>query len=99
MAQPRHTASSQQQLIYRLCRTADKHRERGEYDNAEPLYLQALELAEPAFGPEHEVVSTVCHNLAVLHKYTGKFDEAERLYRRALPIIARVSGFDHTEVD
>src|SRR5437660_12867945 len=84
--------------IRRMCRSADTHRARGKYKEAESLYLDALRLAEAVFGEGHSEVSLVCNNLAVLYKYMACFDDAEQLYRRALTIIERELGPDHPEV-
>jgi tetratricopeptide (TPR) repeat protein len=81
-----------------LCNAADTFRVQGHYAEAEPLYREALALAEKLFGPDHAEVSVILNNLAVLYKYTGKFDEAEALYQRALAITEKNLGPDHTEV-
>jgi len=78
--------------------TADERCAQGRYDEAEPLYLRALGLAEGFCGQDQPVVATICNNLAVLYKYTGKFDEAAQLYRQALPLLEQSLGTEHTEI-
>src|SRR5262245_27500027 len=80
-----------------LCNSADDYRIQGQSPKAEPIYLDALGLAEHAFGPDHPELSGILNNLAVLYKYTGKFEEAEHLYRRALAITERDLGLAHTD--
>ena len=60
------------------------YRVQGRYAKAEPLYRQALALAETEIGPKDLEVATCLNNLAVLDKYTGRFAAAPRLYRGAL---------------
>src|SRR5262245_39945741 len=90
---------AQQKKRYQsLSRLAEVYCTRGQYQNAESLYHQALSFAETTCGPEHIEVSTILNNLAVLYKYTGNFDEAELLYRRALAIVQKCLGADHPDV-
>ncbi len=77
---------------------ASLYRVQGRYEEAEPLFHQALDLAERAFGPDDLEVSSVLNNLAVLYKYTGRFAEAGRLYQRALSITEKALGSEHPEV-
>src|SRR5262245_30011305 len=84
--------------IHELCSAGDAHRIEGNYAQAESLYLEALRLAEEAFGQDHLNVSVICNNLAVLYKYSGRFDRAEELYRRSLAITEKALGPDHTDL-
>lgn len=38
----------------------------GKYDDADSLYLRALEINEKAFGPDHPDVATTLNNRAML---------------------------------
>lgn len=91
-------AASQKAIVDSLSQAAEGCRMKGQYQQAEPLYRQALALAEHFFGSNHLEVAGILNNLGVLFKYTGRFTEAERLYQRALAIMESVLGPDHTEV-
>jgi tetratricopeptide (TPR) repeat protein len=73
-------------------------RVQGRYGEAEPLFVEALRLAEASFGPTDPEVSFVLNDLAVLYKYTGEFARAEKLYRRALRIAKSNCGPDDPQV-
>ena len=62
---------------------------------AEPLYLQALELTKRLLGEEHPHVATSLNNLALLYKSQGRYSEAEPLYLQALEIRERGLGANH----
>jgi tetratricopeptide (TPR) repeat protein len=67
----------------------------GKYDQAEPLYRQAIEIDERAFGKDHPTLATDYNNLALLLQAQGKYDQAEPLYRRAIEIFQTKLGLDH----
>ncbi|BAZ41659.1 hypothetical protein NIES4101_76260 [Calothrix sp. NIES-4101] len=64
-------------------------------DQAEPLYLQALELRQRLLGDNHLLVATSFNNLAYLYNSQGKYDQAEPLYLQALTILERILGANH----
>src|SRR5450759_3811306 len=53
-------------------------RVQGRYGEAEPLFVEALRVAEASFGPDDPEVSGILNGLAVLYKYTGEFAKAEK---------------------
>ena len=57
---------------------------RGDYAEAEPLYPRALEIREPALGPDHPDTAASLNNLAKLDRIRGLYDQAEALIERAL---------------
>jgi nephrocystin-3 len=65
---------------------------------AEPLYRQALAIAEQRDGASHPNVAVRLNNLAQLMKATNRLDEAEPLMRRALAIDDRSLGAGHPNV-
>jgi tetratricopeptide (TPR) repeat protein len=73
-------------------------RQRGEYEQAEPLYQRALALRERMLGPEHTDTATSLNDLAVLYYSQGKYEQAEPLYQRALAIDEKAYGSDHPDV-
>jgi tetratricopeptide (TPR) repeat protein len=65
------------------------------YKEAEPLYLQALELRKQLLGENHPDVATSLNNLAKLYESQGKYEEAEPLYLQALAIAEQALGENH----
>jgi hypothetical protein len=59
---------------------------RGQYHEAEALYVNALEIAEQALEETDPQLASLSNDVAVLYKYTGRFDVARRLYLRALKV-------------
>jgi tetratricopeptide (TPR) repeat protein len=70
----------------------------GRYEEAEPLYLQALKLGKHYLGEDHPNVATTLNNLALLYKFQRRYDEAEPLYLQALELRQRLLGKDHPDV-
>jgi tetratricopeptide (TPR) repeat protein len=66
--------------------------ENGDLAGAEPLFRQALELAEQALGAEHPDTAGTLNNLARLLEAEGNSAAAEPLYRRALAIAEKTMG-------
>jgi len=56
------------------------------YDEAEPLYQQALAISEARWGPDHLRVAMVLENYAILLAQTGRRRDAVALYSRARDI-------------
>jgi tetratricopeptide (TPR) repeat protein len=71
------------------------YQSQGRYDEAEPLYRQALELRRELLGERHPQVATSLNNLAGLYESQGRYDEAEPLYLEALAMLAQAVGTDH----
>jgi tetratricopeptide (TPR) repeat protein len=65
---------------------------------AEPLYLQALELRKKLLGNEHPDVAISLNNLALLYNTQGRYEEAELLYLQALELRKKVMSEDHPDV-
>jgi len=70
----------------------------GQYAEAIPLALQALEIRERALGPEHPNVAVSLNNLALLYATLGSYAKAEPLYLRALAILEKSFGPAHPHV-
>ncbi len=56
----------------------------GRLDEAEPLYLRALEAQERTLGPSHPDTLLSLSNLADFYRAQGRLDEAESLLRRTV---------------
>ncbi|KAG2487438.1 hypothetical protein HYH03_014005 [Edaphochlamys debaryana] len=66
----------------------DAHR----YEKAEPLYRQALELAQRVLGPDDPETIDALHSLAGCLESQGRYQEGEALYRQALELVQRRLG-------
>jgi len=67
----------------------------GRYSEAEPLYLEALEMRKRLFTGDHPDVAQSLNNLALFYHYQGRYSEAEPLYFEALAMSERVLGTNH----
>uniref|UniRef100_UPI000A752B74 tetratricopeptide repeat protein n=1 Tax=Geitlerinema sp. PCC 9228 TaxID=111611 RepID=UPI000A752B74 len=77
---------------------AGLYQSQGRYEEAEPLYRQALEMRKRLLGEQHPDVATSLNNLAELYRSQGRYDEAEPLYRQALEMFKRLLGEQHPRV-
>jgi len=84
---PRYAAS--------LNNLAELYRTMGRYDQAEPLYKQALVINKKALGEDHPDYATSLNNLALIFDSMGRYDQAEPLYKRALDIKGNTLGEEH----
>ncbi|OBQ03244.1 tetratricopeptide repeat protein, partial [Anabaena sp. AL09] len=71
------------------------YQSQGRYSEAEPLFLDALEMRMRLFTGDHPDVATGLNNLASLYKSQGKYSEAEPLYLEALAMSKRMLGTNH----
>ncbi|HJT59893.1 MAG TPA: FxSxx-COOH system tetratricopeptide repeat protein [Ktedonobacteraceae bacterium] len=69
-----------------LNQTAAYLRTRGRYDDAEPLYQQALLIWQHELGSTHPYVAACCNNLALVYAEQGNYEQAESFYQLALAI-------------
>ena len=67
----------------------------GRYVEAEPLYLEALEISKAELGDRHPYTAMSLNNLAILYKSQGRYVEAEPLYLEALEIRKTELGDRH----
>jgi tetratricopeptide (TPR) repeat protein len=67
----------------------------GRYSEAEPLYLDVLEMKRRLFTGDHPAVATSLNNLASLYDNQGRYSEAEPLYLDALAMFERTRGTNH----
>ncbi|MEY3401370.1 MAG: hypothetical protein RLZZ86_985, partial [Cyanobacteriota bacterium] len=77
---------------------AGLYRSQRRYAEAEPLYIQALEMNKRLFKEDHPHVATTLDNLAGLYERQGHYAKAEPLYIQALEIRKRVLGLNHPHV-
>ena len=67
----------------------------GRYGEAEPLYVEALEISKAALGDRHPDTASSLNNLAALYESQGRYGEAEPLYVEALEIWKAELGDRH----
>ncbi|HET9919657.1 MAG TPA: tetratricopeptide repeat protein [Ktedonobacteraceae bacterium] len=79
-----------------LNRTAIYLHEHAEYEQAEHLYRQALDIRIAALGAEHPDVAETLDWLASLYEY--RWQDAEPFYQRALEIRLQSLGTTHPDV-
>ena len=70
----------------------------GRYNDAEPLYLQSLDIRKRQLGNDHPDVATTLNNLAQLYEFQGRYNDAEPLFLQSLDIYKRQLGNDHPHV-
>ena len=81
-----------------LSRTGYYYESQGRYEEAEPLYVDALAMGQRLLGEAHPDVATSLNNLAALYYSQGRYEEAEPLYRDALAMSQRLLGEAHPAV-
>jgi DNA repair exonuclease SbcCD ATPase subunit len=76
------------------------YRAQERYDEAEPLYVEALAMYRQVHGAEkdHPDIATSLNNLAALYFYMVRFQEAEELFEEAERIRLCSFGEDHPDV-
>jgi tetratricopeptide (TPR) repeat protein len=74
---------------------AGLYNSQGRYSEAEPRYLEALEMRKRLFTGDHPDVATSLNNLALLYHNQGRYSEAEPLYLGALAMLERLLGTNH----
>ena len=67
----------------------------GRTEDAENAYRAALRIGRKLLGSEHDEVTAMINDLALLLDGKGEHEEAERLYREALAVDRRKLGEDH----
>lgn len=80
-----------------LHETATYLYEHARYEEAEPLYQQALHIREQSLGPMHPDVAATLDGLAILYRTWGRYLEAEPLFLRSLAINEQQSGPEHPD--
>jgi len=75
--------------IYNIC---------GEYDNALPLYIKALDISKKVLGEENADTATSYNNLGLFYKLREEYEKAEPLYIKALKIRKKLLGEEHIDI-
>ncbi|CAN0913827.1 nphp3 [Linum grandiflorum] len=64
----------------------------GKLDNAEKLFISALNEAKEGFGEKDPHVASACNNLAELYRVKKEFNKAEPLYLKAINVLEETFG-------
>jgi len=67
----------------------------GHYEQAEPLFIQALRIGIQTLGEAHPDVAVRLNNLALLYETVERYAEAEPLYLQAIAIFYQRLGEAH----
>ncbi|CAH1434502.1 unnamed protein product [Lactuca virosa] len=70
----------------------------GKLEDAERLFVGALQEAKEGFGERDPHVASACNNLAELYRVKKAFDKAEPLYLNAISILEESYGHDDIRV-
>nr|GEU42714.1 hypothetical protein [Tanacetum cinerariifolium] len=70
----------------------------GKLDDAERLFVGALQQAKQGFGQRDPHVASACNNLAELYRVKKAFDKAEPLYLEAISILKESYGHEDIRV-
>ena len=93
-------ATSQGDAV-RLSQALNEHainlRALGQFEAAEALYRQALEIDAKTTGTAHPAYATHLNNLAGVVQARGRYPEAEMLFLKALEIGAKTIGTTHPD--
>lgn len=91
----REFGSEDQKTATALNNLASSYRAAARYDEAEPLFREALEITRKTLGADHPDYAIRLNNLAGLLEATGRYDEAEPLFREAVEVIEAALGAEH----
>lgn len=72
--------------------------EQEKYLESEQSMLRSADLCANLYGPEHESLGNVYHNLATVYHVQNRLAEALQSYQNAVSIKRRVLGREHPEV-
>lgn len=73
-------------------------REHAQYDEAEPLYEQALAIRSQLLDARHADIAQSLHHLGLLYIEQDKYEQAEPPLIRALEIYKETLGWEHSSV-
>ncbi len=68
------------------------------YNQAEPLFKQALTMSQELLGDHHPDVAGILNNLAALYHNQRRYEEAEPLFNQALAMRQKLLGDHHSDV-
>src|SRR5215207_2957687 len=80
------TAPAQSEALQKAFRKGAELYRAGRYQEAEPLWREALERGEREFGAQEPRTAQLLNNLAELYRATGRYAEAQPLLQRTIAI-------------
>lgn len=89
---------SQESICKTLITDANKAMKKGEFENAEALFQEAVRRLESATGPVHPRIASVLLRLGDFYTSRQKYDEAENQFRRAMSIYENTFGGENLDV-
>ncbi|MCS6795580.1 MAG: tetratricopeptide repeat protein, partial [Raineya sp.] len=76
---------------------ANIYNNKGDFDKAEPLYLEGLKIARKNLGKKHPAYARSLNNLAIMYRQRAKFEKAIELFMEVAQIRKEVLGEKHLE--
>jgi tetratricopeptide (TPR) repeat protein len=70
----------------------------GRMEEAEALYLRALDIKKKLLGDSHPDVAVTLNNLAMFYKAEGKLQQSAEMYRRAIEIFKQTLDPSHPKL-
>ncbi len=81
-----------------LQKAATYLRERGQYNQVQPLYQRALRIYKQSLEPRHFQVTHLLRDMATFYRLQGKYKQAEPLYREVLSSWEQTLGPQHPDL-
>jgi tetratricopeptide (TPR) repeat protein len=76
---------------------AGLYRREGKGMQAEPLFVNAMEIQSRVLGPNHPLTLASMNNLAGLYQAEGKYGQAGQLFEKVLASRRRAPGPEHSD--
>ena len=92
-----HEAISLKHSAQLLSKAGSLLRERGKYEQSDPIMLGAIALHEQHPSAEHPDTARSLHSLANLYWHQNKYEQAEPLFQQALAIFEQYLGTEHLD--
>jgi CHAT domain-containing protein/Tfp pilus assembly protein PilF len=86
------------EMVRSLYNLAKIWHDKGDYEQAGPLYDRAIALGERTMDPNSPELAQILARFGWLNADEGEIEKAEALYNRALKIDQEILGNDHPEV-
>ena len=74
------------------------YNKRGDYKQAEPLFLEALAMYRRIFKSDNPKLATCIVNIAIFYNTRGDYKQAELFYKEALEMYRRIFKGDHRDL-
>ena len=85
-------------LVHFVAERAVQYHDRGAFDQALPMYQEALTMAADRVGKNSEDYAIRLNNLAYLYEDMGRYDKAIPMYRESIQIRKKMLGEDSFSV-